>query len=75
MGPKTTKVMDMHYGYSRFQFLNSKFDSTINDYLALFLKGKADGEEREDDVILNLVVCLDVSGSMGSSLGNESYEQ
>jgi hypothetical protein len=46
VGPKTHKVLDLHYGYSRFQFLNSQFDSGINDYLALFLKGKADGEDR-----------------------------
>ena len=46
VGPKATKTLDMHYGYSRFQFLSSQFDNSINDYLAIFLKGKADGEER-----------------------------
>ena len=71
VGPKADKVLDLHYGYSRFQFMKSQFDSNINDYLALFLKGKSDGEEREDDVNLNLVVCLDISGSMGCNLGNE----
>lgn len=69
MGPKTDKVLDLHFGYSRFQFVNSKFDNTINDYLALFVKGKADGQDRDDNVRLNLVICLDVSGSMSGGLG------
>jgi hypothetical protein len=72
MGKRTDKVVDLHYGYSRFQFVNSKFDSNINDYLALFVKGKADGQDREEDVRLNLVICLDVSGSMGGGLGTEN---
>ena len=61
-------------GYSRFQFIKSQFDSNINDYLALFMKGKADGEEREENVKLNLVICLDISGSMGSGLGGNPFE-
>ena len=69
VGPKTDKVVDLHFGYSRFQFINSQFDSSVNDYLALFLKGKDDGEDRKDDVNLNLVVCLDISGSMSCGLG------
>jgi Mg-chelatase subunit ChlD len=36
--------------------------------LALFLKGKADGEDRDENVRLNLIICLDVSGSMGCGL-------
>ena len=77
VGKRTDKVLDLQYGYSRFQFGNSKFDSNINDYLALFVKGKADGQDREDDVRLNLVICLDVSGSMGGGLGttNNSNQQ
>lgn len=47
VGPKTDKLLDMHIGYSRFQFTDSKFDSNINDYLALFLKSNQDGMERE----------------------------
>ena len=43
VGPKTDKVVDLHFGYSRFQFINSEFDSSVNDYLALFMKGKDDG--------------------------------
>ena len=43
VGPKTDKILDLHFGYSRFQFLNNQYDNSINDYLALFLKGKADG--------------------------------
>lgn len=42
-GPKTEKVLDIHHGYARFQFAESKFNSETNDYLALFLKGKSDG--------------------------------
>ena len=74
VGPKTEKVLDMHYGYSRFQFQDSQFDSGINDYLALFLKGKSDGEDRGDEVRLNLVICLDISGSMGCGLGGDNKE-
>ncbi len=43
VGPKTDKTLDLHIGYSRFQFLKSQFDNEIYDYLALFLKGKSDG--------------------------------
>ncbi len=43
VGPKTDKVLDLHHGYARFQFTESKFDSEIHDYLALFLKGRSDG--------------------------------
>ena len=72
VGPKATKTLDMHYGYSRFQFLSSQFDNSINDYLAIFLKGKADGEERgETSPKMNLVICLDISGSMGGTLGGD----
>ena len=75
VGPRTQKTLDLHLGYSRFQFLKSQFDPNINDYLALFLKGKADGQEREGDVNMNLVVCLDISGSMGGGLGGLDYNQ
>lgn len=61
----------MSFGYSRFQFTASHFDSTVNDYLAMFLKGKSDGEDRSDDVRLNMAICLDVSGSMSSNLGGQ----
>lgn len=71
VGPKATKTLDLHFGYSRFQFTESQFDNSINDYLALFLKGKADGEERQDSVRMNLVICLDISGSMGGGLGGD----
>jgi len=69
VGPKTNKVLDLHYGYSRFQFVDSQQDNSINDYLALFLKGKADGEDRDEGTKLNLVICLDISGSMSGGLG------
>jgi len=68
VGPQTDKLLDLHIGYSRFQFTDSKFDPNINDYLALFLKSSQDGKEREDSVAINIVICLDVSGSMGSGL-------
>lgn len=43
VGPKTEKILDLHHGYARMQFVESKFDNAVHDYLALFLKGKADG--------------------------------
>lgn len=45
----------------------SLVDTSTNDYLALFLKGDTDGEPR-DDRILNAVIALDISGSMGGAL-------
>jgi len=65
-------VLDIHHGYARFRFEESKFDSDIHDYLALFLKGKADGEVRDPNRRLNSVVCLDISGSMNCGLGSSS---
>lgn len=59
--------MELHIGYARSQNLNSSFDSKIHDYLAIFTKGSKDGEDR-DNRILNSVICLDISGSMGSGL-------
>lgn len=75
VGPKTDKVMDIHHGYARFQFKESQFDSNINDYLALFLKGKADGQPREENRVLNAVICLDISGSMNLGLGSSKGKQ
>ena len=72
MGPKTDKVVDIHHGYSRFQFAESQFDSSIHDYLALFLKGRADGEPRDPERRFNSVICLDISGSMNCTLGAKS---
>jgi hypothetical protein len=60
--------VDIHYGYARYQFASSSFDKKITDYLALFLKSSKDGEER-DDIPLNVVISLDISGSMGGGLG------
>ncbi len=74
VGPKTDKELDLAFGYSRFQFTDSQFDTNINDYLALFLKGKSDGEDRSEDIRLNAVICLDVSGSMNGGLGGGKYE-
>lgn len=68
VGPSTDKVTDLHHGYARFQFNESKFENSINDYLALFLKGKADGQPRDENRILNSVICLDISGSMISGM-------
>lgn len=67
IGKKATKSMELHIGYARSQNLNSSFDSEIHDYLAIFTKGNKDGEDR-DHRILNSVICLDISGSMGSGL-------
>jgi uncharacterized protein with von Willebrand factor type A (vWA) domain len=55
--------VDIHHGYTRYQFTKSMFDGKINDYLALFLKSSRDGADR-DETPLNAVICLDISGSM-----------
>lgn len=73
VGPKTDKVVDLHHDYARFQFKESKFDSDIHDYLTLFVKGKADGQPREEGRRLNSVICLDISGSMNGGLGSNYY--
>jgi len=41
--------------------------------LALFLKGKKDGEERDERPI-NAMICLDISGSMSGGLGEYNYK-
>ena len=56
-------------GYARYQFLKSVHDKSINDYLALFVKGNKDGKDR-DERNLNATMCLDISGSMGGGLNN-----
>lgn len=43
----------------------------MNDYLTIFTKGSSDGEDR-DDRVLNAVIILDISGSMGSRLTAKS---
>ena len=43
------------------------WDPTVHDYLCVFTKGSKDGEDR-DERILNAVVVLDISGSMGGPL-------
>lgn len=60
--------MDLHLGYSRYQFIKSKFDDKTNDYLALFLKSSRDGADR-DETPINALICLDISGSMDGGLG------
>ena len=60
--------MDLYFGYSRYQFEKSQFDSKTNDYLALFMKSSKDGADR-DATPINAMICLDVSGSMGGGLG------
>lgn len=61
-------MKDLHFGYARYQFSKSSHDKNINDYLALFVKGNKDGEDR-DGRPLNALICLDISGSMGGGLG------
>ena len=47
----------------------------MEEYLALFMKGSSDGEPR-DERILNSVIVLDISGSMGCGLSRkQSGEQ
>jgi hypothetical protein len=69
LGKRTDKIVDLHIGYSRYQFPRSKFDSGVNDYLALFLKSSRDGADR-DETPINALICLDISGSMGGGLGS-----
>jgi hypothetical protein len=38
IGPKTSKIIDCHFGYARYQFSESLYDPNMNDYLCLFLK-------------------------------------
>lgn len=66
-GQQTNKPSDLKFGYARYQFSQSAVDSSINDFLALFMKGERDGKDR-DDRRLNSIVCLDVSGSMDGPL-------
>lgn len=47
VGPKTKLIKDLHFGYARSQFSKSLYDNSINDYLAIFMKGKQDGEDRD----------------------------
>lgn len=68
VGKRTEKIVDLHMGYSRYQFAKSMFDANINDYLALFLKSSRDGADR-DDIPINALICLDISGSMNGGLG------
>ena len=62
-------------GYARYQFKESSHDKGIHDYLALFVKGAKDGEER-DERPLNAIICLDISGSMSCGLaGNHKVNK
>ena len=54
-------------GYARYQFEKSHYDSSVHDYLAIFLKSSRDGADR-DETVLNATICLDISGSMGGGL-------
>lgn len=71
VGKPTDKIIDLHLGYARYQFAKSQFDNSVNDFLALFVKGEGDGKER-DTRTLNAVICLDISGSMSGGLGSNS---
>ena len=59
--------MELYLGYSRSQNAESLWDKKVNDYLSIFTKGSKDGEDR-DDRVLNAVIVLDISGSMGCGL-------
>ncbi len=67
IGPKAKKRMELYLGYARAQNSESFFDKEINNFLTVFTKGSKDGEDR-DDRVLNAVIVLDISGSMGGSL-------
>ena len=67
IGPKAKKRMELYLGYARAQNSESFFDKDINNFLTVFTKGSKDGEDR-DDRVLNAVIVLDISGSMGGPL-------
>ena len=67
IGPRAVKPLELHLGYARAQNQHSMFDNQINNYLTIFTKGNKDGQDR-DDRVLNSVIILDISGSMGSGL-------
>lgn len=67
IGPKAKKRMELYLGYARAQNSESFFDPEINNFLTVFTKGSKDGEDR-DARILNAVIVLDISGSMGGAL-------
>lgn len=67
IGKKAQKPMELYLGYARAQNSESLWDKEVNDYLTIFTKGAKDGEDR-DDRVLNAVIILDISGSMGSGL-------
>jgi hypothetical protein len=68
VGEKTNRIVDLHYGFSRYQFAESHKNNKINNYLAIYMKSCRDGADRDERPI-NSVICLDISGSMGGSLG------
>ena len=74
IGPKAQKPMELHLGYARAQNSESSFDAGVNNYLTIFTKGRKDGEDR-DDRVLNSVIILDISGSMGGSLTSKGEGQ
>jgi hypothetical protein len=47
----------------------------MNEYLAIFLKSKYDGQDRSESVNMNISICLDVSGSMSLGLGTAKSER
>lgn len=59
--------MELYLGYARAQNSQSAFDNGINNFLTVFTKGSKDGEDR-DERVLNSVIVLDISGSMGGAL-------
>ena len=67
VGPRTDKLVDLHFGYTRHQFAKSRADPAINDYLAMFVKSSKDGADR-DATPINALICLDISGSMGCGM-------
>lgn len=71
IGPKSELPMDLHIGFCRTQNANSLVDKEPANYLALFTKGAKDGTPR-DGRVLNAVIILDVSGSMGGSVSNRA---
>lgn len=71
IGPKAKEPLELYLGYARSANPKSLVDSNPSEYLAIFTKGNKDGAPR-DKRILNSVIVIDVSGSMGSGVTHSS---
>lgn len=71
IGDRATKLLEIHHGQAVSNCDLYDMDSR-NYFVSLFMKSSADGQPRSRK--LNVVIALDVSGSMDGSLKYEGYE-